>query len=61
MLDLFQNGVEYTYFRLLSRICGSIPVPGVVPSCDTRPFPWPCSTTGSQKDLSTRQHLREVF
>jgi hypothetical protein len=28
---------------LLSRICGSIPVPGVVPSCDTGPFPWPCT------------------
>ena len=27
---------------LLSRICGLIPVPGVVPSCDTGPFPWLC-------------------
>ena len=30
------------FFRLLSRICGLIPVPGVVPSCDTGQFPWPC-------------------
>ena len=29
-------------FSLLSRICGLIPVPGVVPSCDTGQFPWPC-------------------
>jgi hypothetical protein len=28
---------------LLSRICGLIPVPGVVPSCDTGQFPWPCT------------------
>jgi hypothetical protein len=39
-----EPGASYQayYFSLLSRICGSIPAPGVVPSCDTGQFPWPC-------------------
>jgi len=30
-----------SYLCLLSRICGGILVPGVVPSCDKGQFPWP--------------------
>src|SRR5450432_2018136 len=33
--------IDMYHFRLLSRICGVILVPGVVPSCDRGRFPWP--------------------
>jgi hypothetical protein len=30
---------EFSYFRLLSRICGRFPVPAVFQVCDRGPFP----------------------